>query len=185
MNAITKYACLLIGLSLLSACQARSEQKEETAMSEQPPAAEQVGEGLSLVLQLPEPITGQPRAEQANVRLLLRNHSQQPLTLKFRSGQSFEVEFYEPNGRALWRWSDGKMFTMALRDVTLMPGDEQQFAASIPLLDSQGNALPDGVYRVRFRLLAGINELMTGSSPLQASGVIILGSASTSGTALM
>lgn len=48
-------------------------------------------------------------------RLTLRNATPAPLALVFPSGQDFEIVIRNGRGDTVWRWSDGKAFTLALR----------------------------------------------------------------------
>ncbi len=57
------------------------------------------------------------------VRLFLNNNTGAPIRVVFASGQTFELTLRDENGKILYRWSDGKGFTLALRPVDLPPGE--------------------------------------------------------------
>ena len=165
----------------------RSHASEEPAMSSSAESASESDQhqGLSMRLDLPGPIRGSDRPQQVNVALVLENTSQQSIELQFRSGQLYEIELFNARGQGLWTWSDGMMFTQALQEIRLAPGESRRFSGSVPLQGRDGEALPDGVYRLRFRVMGGIGDLPGGPSLLQATGPIILGNVATGGAALM
>ena len=57
------------------------------------------------------------------------NDGDAPVELTFSTGQTADVIVYEggsidPEREPVWRWSDGRMFTQAIREGTLQPGEE-------------------------------------------------------------
>jgi hypothetical protein len=54
-------------------------------------------------------------ADERLARLTLRVHRPEPLLLNFNSGQVFDLVVRDTAGAVLFRWSDGKGFTMALQ----------------------------------------------------------------------
>jgi hypothetical protein len=65
--------------------------------------------------------------------------TRQPLELTFPSGQRFDVVLRNEAGREVFRWSDGKAFTLALGSETIQNG-EKNYITEIPL------RLPAGKY---------------------------------------
>lgn len=59
----------------------------------------------------------------------VRNDGDDPIDLEFRNGQTFDFAVFDDDGTERWRWSDGRMFTQALRSVTLAPGESESFEA--------------------------------------------------------
>ena len=193
MKPLIRSIALCLLLPAVGACSQgngsnhRSHASEESTMSspaESAPNAEQY-QGLSMRLELPAPIRGSDRPQQVNVGLVLENTSQQSIELQFRSGQLYEIELFDARGQGLWTWSDGMMFTQALQEIRLAPGESRRFSGSVPLQGRDGEALSDGVYRLRFRVMGGIGDLPVGPSLLQATGPIVIGSAGTGDSALM
>ena len=78
-------------------------------------------------------------------RLALRNGQNEPIELVFPSGQSFDLVLRNDKGEAVYRWSDGRMFTQALRRENLAPGHERNEVAVVPL-GSEAGPLPQGRY---------------------------------------
>lgn len=56
------------------------------------------------------------------------NGGTDPVELTFRSGKIADIAVYADGG-PVWRWSDGRMFTQALRTDSLAPGESFTHAA--------------------------------------------------------
>jgi len=78
------------------------------------------------------------------VRLTLRVTSD-PVRLTYASGQRFDIVLKSGDGKEVYRWSDGKAFTLALGTETFGPG-EQNYVVEIPLADAAGNRFAPGRY---------------------------------------
>ncbi len=52
----------------------------------------------------------------------VENTGTDPIDLEFRTGKTVDVAVYD-DGVELWRWSDGRLFTQAIRAETLDPGE--------------------------------------------------------------
>lgn len=68
----------------------------------------------------------------ASARLTLRNQTREPLELKFKSGQMFDVVVRDEAGADLWRWSDGRIFTQAV--ISEMVSGERLWVVKLPVL---------------------------------------------------
>ena len=68
----------------------------------------------------------EPTAESVRFLLQVTNATQSPLALQFSSGQSYDFAVSD-GGTSVWTWSADKMFTQALRSVTLAPGETRSF----------------------------------------------------------
>ena len=83
--------------------------------------------------------------------LTARNTSDETQTLLFNSGQNFEITATLLNAKAkqpLWRWSNDKMFTQAVRRDTLRPGESKTWTAVWQGEDNLGNPAPRGQYQL-------------------------------------
>jgi hypothetical protein len=76
-------------------------------------------------------------------RLTLRNTAQ-PIQLTFPSGQSYDFVIRNEKGEILYRWSDGKAFTLAIRSEVFGPG-EKNFLIQVRL-GSDVRPFPQGRY---------------------------------------
>ena len=84
----------------------------------------------------------------ARVRMTLRNHFLPPIGLEFPSGQKFDVTLTNEDGEEVYRWSDGKAFTLALVHTELRHG-ERNWTVQVPLVDRSGTPLPAGYYQLK------------------------------------
>ena len=53
------------------------------------------------------------------------NHTSVPVRLDFNSGQRYDFVIEDNGGNEIWRWSAGKMFTMAMGQEELGPGNSR------------------------------------------------------------
>jgi hypothetical protein len=89
--------------------------------------------------------------------LTARNTSNEAQTLLFNSGQNFEITATPVNAKAkqpLWRWSNDKMFTQALRRETLRAGESKTWTAIWQGEDNNGNSAPRGPYLLEATIMA-------------------------------
>ena len=81
--------------------------------------------------------------ETIHLHLSFVNAGDQQTRLPFSSGRTHDAVVLGNDGREVWRWSDGRMFTQALTEISLAPGEEK----SIDLLcDLRRVSLPPGDY---------------------------------------
>jgi len=66
-----------------------------------------------------------------HARIFLNNNTGAPLRVVFSSGQTYDMTLNDAEGKVLYRWSNGKAFTLALRPVDLAPG-ETSWLVAIP-----------------------------------------------------
>jgi hypothetical protein len=90
------------------------------------------------------PIDPRTAAPLLTARLTLRNTAE-PIQLTFPSGQSYDLVIRNEKGDILYRWSDGKAFTLAIRTLTFGPG-ELNFLIQVPLATPDGKPFPQGRY---------------------------------------
>jgi hypothetical protein len=77
-------------------------------------------------------------------RLTLRSTLDQAVRLTYPSGQSFDLAIRNEKGEEVYRWSNGRAFTQALRQEEFGPG-ERNYVTVVPLAVS-GVPLPAGRY---------------------------------------
>lgn len=58
----------------------------------------------------------------------ITNKSQNPVTFNHSSGQKFDFVLYDENDRELYRWSDGKAFTMMLVTSVIKAGETVEYS---------------------------------------------------------
>jgi len=92
------------------------------------------------------------RGEKITAHLRAYNISGREVNLNFSSGQKYDLYLLKDD-KEVWRWSEGKFFTMALVRKTLKPGGVLEYEVELP------EGLEEGEY-----LLWG--ELVTVEEPL-------------------
>src|SRR5690349_5226475 len=67
-----------------------------------------------------------------NVRFSFRvtNSSAKRVELRFPSGQTHDLVVFDPQGREVWRWSRGRMFTQSMQNKVLASSDTLTFTES-------------------------------------------------------
>ena len=74
-------------------------------------------------------------AEKLRFSLNVKNNTPKMLELRFPNGQTHDFVVKDFAGKEIWRWSEGRMFTSAMRSETLKGQGETVFEES---WDSQG-----------------------------------------------
>jgi hypothetical protein len=140
-------ALAFAALTLLSAC------TPPAAQAPAPAAGSDAGGGSA------EPLVStlsvEPTPDSVRLMLQVTNATGGPLTLEFRSGQSFDFSVSE-DGRMLWRWSQEMMFTQALRSETLAAGETRAY-------DAVWHPSPE----LRGRLLSASAHLAASNHPVE------------------
>jgi hypothetical protein len=86
--------------------------------------------------------------DDATLSLTVANPTDQPIALQFPSGEQYDFVVRAVDGTELWRWSAGRVFTMAIIDRTLQPGETYEVSEKWKIADAAGRPLPPGLYRV-------------------------------------
>ena len=105
---------------------------------------------LTLDVETPTLVSG----EAAAWVLTVTNEGAAPVVLTFRSGQDGDVVLRDGDEVA-YRWSEGRAFTLAIREVTLAPGEARDLSLAEEALD-----VPAGAYEM---------EVLVASSPAPPS----------------
>lgn len=114
-------ALALAALTLLAAC------VPPGAAAPAPASGSEAGGGSAEPLVTT--LSVEPGADSVGFQLQVTNATQGPLTLEFRSGQSYDFSVSD-GGRGVWSWSADRMFTQALRSETLAAGETRTWRES-------------------------------------------------------
>ena len=89
----------------------------------------EVGESRGGALMDDVAATVEVKLQGDSVRLLLHvtNTGEEPLEFTFPSSQRYDFAIRNEAGEEVWRWSDGMMFTQAISEATLKPGETWEF----------------------------------------------------------
>jgi hypothetical protein len=99
-------------------------------------------------------------------RLTLRNRTSEPVALQFPSGQRYDLEIRDSNGRRVFLWSEGRAFTLALARVELKEG-ELVYVAEIRLSDRSGRVFPPGRYTLEAWLTTTESKAYSATLPFE------------------
>ncbi|MGH8707992.1 MAG: BsuPI-related putative proteinase inhibitor [Burkholderiales bacterium] len=86
--------------------------------------------------------------ESITFAVTIRNRSDAARTLTLPSSQTYDCIVYSGKDREVWRWSAGRMFTQAITELSLAPGESRSFTLTWNQTDRKGAPLPAGDYRV-------------------------------------
>lgn len=92
------------------------------------------------------PLSAQPRdtTPTLNARLTLRNNTPDPIPLEFGSGQTYDLSIKNSDGKEVYRWSEGRAFTMVFRSEKF--SGESNWTITTSLKTSDGTPFPSGNY---------------------------------------
>lgn len=85
--------------------------------------------------------------ESVPMTLALKNIGDEPLTLRFSSGQQYDF-IVARSGKEVWRWSADKVFIQVLGSLTLAPGETREFKQTWQQKDNEGQQVPAGEYEI-------------------------------------
>ena len=129
VGGVRRFAALLLLVAALGGCD-RGGTNSRGAVSS-------ADNGLSLTVSFDEPLrTGHP----VTWTLELQNRGKDPLRLKFSSGKEGDVALLQ-GSREAYRWSANRLFSQALRELTLAAGETHSFK-----LEDRSLSAPAGDY---------------------------------------
>ncbi|BCW99550.1 MAG: hypothetical protein KatS3mg024_2377 [Armatimonadota bacterium] len=85
--------------------------------------------------------------ESVRMTLTVRNASDTVYSYQTPTGQQYEFQVDGPAGR-VWHWSHGKLFTTAIVQGSIRPGESKVYSVEWDLKDNSGKPAPPGEYRV-------------------------------------
>jgi hypothetical protein len=88
----------------------------------------------------------------------LINHYTKTKKLRFSSGQQFEIVITDENGEEVYRYSDGKFFTLALVYKDIKPGQSIKWQDIWDMANKEGEILTSGKYKAEINILAETEE---------------------------
>src|SRR6056297_210142 len=92
--------------------------------------------------------------ENVEFTLELFSHFEETKDLMFSSGQQFEITITNENGEEVYKFSEGKFFTMAIVYETLEPGESLEWTEVWDRTDKEDNYLESGKYTAKIEILA-------------------------------
>jgi len=102
----------------------------------------------------------------------LTNRYNRTKTLEFGSGQQFELVITDEQGEEVYRYSEGKFFTLALLYKDLQPGQSLEWQDTWDLTGKDGKPVTSGKYRAEATILAAIKDQEEPIEPSQLTVAI-------------
>ena len=96
------------------------------------------------------------RNEAITMTITIRNMTNAEKTLSLPTTQTYDCVVSDPDGREIWRWSDGRMFAQILTEMRFAPGEEKRFAEAWDQVRSDGTNAAPGRYEAVGTIPAGI-----------------------------
>ena len=90
-----------------------------------------------------------PYGETVQMKLTLRNVSDEPVSFVLGGRPPFDFEVSTPDGEQVWNWKCGQIIEEPLDGKTLEPGEELEFVGEWEQVDNRGEPVPHGIYEVR------------------------------------
>ncbi|BAB06634.1 hypothetical protein E2L07_08515 [Halalkalibacterium halodurans] len=159
---------LALGLATLSACgQGTSSEPSGDGTNGD---AEELKEEESEVNGVNVSVSAETVGDQIEATITLINTTDQDVHFQFSSGQQYELILKNEAGDTVYRYSDDKMFTMALIDETLAAGESKTWTESIPAGD-----LESGTYTLLAEVVVAAvdGESVPKPSPYKAQTTVI------------
>lgn len=117
------------------------------------------------------PSIGGPRPPaKIAAKISLENKTGADMSFVFNSGQSFEIELIDSGNKVVARWSNGRAFTFAIRQLTLKNGETWTFGGELELKTLQGAVVPEGNYTLQIRITSNPARYAA-TAPIQISHV--------------
>jgi hypothetical protein len=150
MKNIIKPALLAVMLAFISGCGAslNSDGVNETSGSVINGQGDE-----SIQMDLKTTVDAIQEENSLHIDIHFANQGDKPLELFFASGQQFEIIITNEKGEEVYRYSDDRMFTMALQFITLQAGEAFQWQDEWNLRHD-GQAVPSGLYIMTVEILA-------------------------------
>jgi hypothetical protein len=135
---------IISALLLMTGCSATNQ--ESNGNSENPDSMETTSPSIDLA-DFEATLEIEPTKEAAIFNLTFSNQSDEVAEVSFSSGQRFEIVVSDTKGNEVYRYSEGKMFTMAIQMLKLEAGDQLTFQDSWDY-KVKGNKVDLGEYKV-------------------------------------
>ncbi|WP_246938637.1 BsuPI-related putative proteinase inhibitor [Bacillus pinisoli] len=111
-----------------------------------------------------------PTKENVGFTMNFKNNADEPVEFTFSSGQKFEVVVKDQSGQEVYRFSKGKMFTMALEMLKLKAGESVTYK-DVWEYKKEGVTLEPGEYQVVASVIPiEMNGEKLGKDPFTAEG---------------
>lgn len=107
---------------------------------------------------------------EAEIKILLKNTSENPLNIVFSSGQKFDFVITNEAGNEVYSYSIDKSFVQVLEEMELEAKGEEEWIETWDYTTNDGERLPEGEYKITAKVTASqINEQKIGANDLESN----------------
>ncbi|WLR42924.1 BsuPI-related putative proteinase inhibitor [Bacillus carboniphilus] len=99
----------------------------------------------------------EPGSNEVTFQMKLTNNTSAEQIVKFNSGQSYDIVVRDSTGKEVYRYSKGRMFTQALREITIASGDTKTWESTWDY-KKDGTRVEEGTYQVTTELKGVVSE---------------------------
>ncbi|KAA0546492.1 hypothetical protein FZW96_14695 [Bacillus sp. BGMRC 2118] len=112
--------------------------------------------------------------EKVIFNIAFSNEGEEDANVLFSSGQKFELVVTNAKNEEVYRYSTGKMFTMALETVKLSPGEKLELSDEWDYM-MNGEKVPPGEYKATVTMIPKeINDMVVDANTFQAETVFTI-----------
>jgi intracellular proteinase inhibitor BsuPI/copper amine oxidase-like protein len=156
LNADVRFVSFRPAVFIRTEAVAGSREEKPPVPRPREPGPEEIASALELSLKLDAQRFDRDQ-DAIPIEFVVRNTSDRPVVIPFRSGQEIDIEVVQ-EGKVVWNWAHGRMFTQALTRLTLQPGETETFSVRWSLKANNGRTVPPGRYLVRGILTAAFER---------------------------
>jgi len=108
--------------------------------------------------------------EDVEMTVVLQNRSNELIDLLFKSGQTYDFIVKKmPEGKEVWRWSEGRFFTEAIWTMFLEPGERKTYVIKWDQKDNNSQQVEPGTYKIE-ALITSEPEVFSNSIRIRIEG---------------
>ena len=80
----------------------------------------------------------------------IRNLTNETQTLRFSSGQLYDIEVYDADDNLIWNWANDKAFLTVETELVFIPNEIKTFEEIWDQISNEGNPISLGTYNAEF-----------------------------------
>jgi hypothetical protein len=100
------------------------------------------------------------------IALTILNQASDPYQAVFSNGKTYDFCLYQ-NDQLIWKWSNGRMFSQAIRNVTLEPNKPLTYVIIYNQITSTGKPLEPGSYNLTGIFCTKDQQYTSASLPIE------------------
>ncbi|MBD1380577.1 BsuPI-related putative proteinase inhibitor [Metabacillus arenae] len=102
-------------------------------------------------------VNAKESSEYVDFDMKILNNTEEQINMEFRSGQKYEIRVLNESGKEVYRYSKGRMFTQAIQNQQLAPGEKQTYKEAWDYKNQEnGSRVQAGTYTVQATFMGKI-----------------------------